>query len=229
MGTPDTLRFRRVPVTQGFGATPAAGIGGLIADPLDTQQASASEIAPEVGPRHLDCAGGDQNKESTGDAVNVRGGAAVVQLCLASAERPMASGAATQKGDAAPAAEVDGKLRRGLDLPTSAHPAATPRKTLRERLRRPLLIVLPGDTGRRRRGVLSGRGALRLDRRCLRPRGEGIGQRPGWRPSGRNCRQGQSARPARPAPVPDRPGAIPDRGRSGRGAARQRPSADRRA
>ena len=55
----------------------------------------------------------------------------------------MTSGIAIQKGDAARLAEVDGKLRRAPDLPTSDHPAATPKKTLRERLRRPLLIVFP--------------------------------------------------------------------------------------
>ena len=39
--------------------------------------------------------------------------------------------------------EVDSKLRGTPDLPTSERPVAVPRKTLRERLRRPLLIVLP--------------------------------------------------------------------------------------
>jgi membrane fusion protein, multidrug efflux system len=39
--------------------------------------------------------------------------------------------------------EVDAKSRRTPDLPTSDLPAAMPRETLRERLRRPLLIVFP--------------------------------------------------------------------------------------
>jgi len=141
MGTPDTLRFRRFPVTQGSGATPAVGIGALTADPLVTKQ--AAEIVSEAGLRHLDSAEGDRNKAATAEAGNVQGGASVMQFSLAPSEHPTTSGVAVQKGDAAPIAEIDGKLRRALDLPASAHPAAAPKKPLRERLRRPLLIVFP--------------------------------------------------------------------------------------
>ena len=152
-----------------------------------------------------------------------------MRLYLAPTERPMTAGIGIQERDVARLAEVDAKLSRTPDLPAPDRPAATPKKTLRERLRRPLLIVVSGRAGRRRRGVLSGRGALRHDGRRFRPRGEGIGQRPRCRPGGRNCRQGQSARPTGPAAVPGRSRTISDCGRSGRGAARQRPSADRRA
>jgi len=77
MGTPDTFRFRRVPVTQTSGAIPAVGFGAVVADPLETKQ--ATEVVSEVGPRHLDCAESDRTKEVTSDSGNVRGGAAVVQ------------------------------------------------------------------------------------------------------------------------------------------------------
>jgi membrane fusion protein (multidrug efflux system) len=53
------------------------------------------------------------------------------------------SGITTQKNEAAPLTEVDVRLRRAPDLPTSDRPAAAPKKTLGERLRRPLLIVFP--------------------------------------------------------------------------------------
>src|SRR4051794_18668620 len=48
----------------------------------------------------------------------------------------MTSGIAIHDGNA-------GQLRRTLDWPASDHPAATPKETLRERLRRPLLILFP--------------------------------------------------------------------------------------
>jgi membrane fusion protein, multidrug efflux system len=141
MGSPDTFRFRRVPVTQTSGAIPAVGFGAAVADPLETKH--ATEIVSEVGLRHLDCAESDRTKEVTSDSGNVRGGAAVVQLCLAPTDGPTTSGIAIRKSDAAPLAEVAGKLGRALDSPTSDHPAAIPKKTLRERLRRPLLIIVP--------------------------------------------------------------------------------------
>jgi membrane fusion protein (multidrug efflux system) len=53
------------------------------------------------------------------------------------------SGITTQKNEAAPLTEVDVRLLRAPDLPTSDRPAAAPKKTLGERLRRPLLIVFP--------------------------------------------------------------------------------------
>ncbi len=55
----------------------------------------------------------------------------------------MASGIAIHEADAGQRADVDAKLGRTLDRPASDGPAAMPKKTLRERLRRPLLIFFP--------------------------------------------------------------------------------------
>ena len=54
----------------------------------------------------------------------------------------MQSDLAPLEGKARQVVEFDAKLRRTLDLPVPPHPAI-PRKTLRERLRRPLLILFP--------------------------------------------------------------------------------------
>ena len=67
MGTPDTLRYTRIPLTHGSGIIPAVGFGTLIPDPVATKQ--ATETALEVGFRHLDCAERYRNEEAVGDAM----------------------------------------------------------------------------------------------------------------------------------------------------------------
>ena len=152
-----------------------------------------------------------------------------MQSLAASPGSSMTSDIAIHESDAGQLAEV----RRQVEPNARPSRVRPPRRGAKEdtagAAASPAVDPLSDPTGCRRHGVLSRRGALRLDGRCLRPRGEGIGQRPGCRPGGRNCRQGQSARPAGPAPVPDRSGAVPDCRRSGRGAARHRASPDQRA
>jgi diketogulonate reductase-like aldo/keto reductase len=65
--TPDTLRFMKIPLTNGSGAMPALGFGTLIPDPLATKQ--ATKTALEVGFRHLDCAERYRNEDAVGDAM----------------------------------------------------------------------------------------------------------------------------------------------------------------
>jgi len=67
MASPDTLRYTRIPLTNGSGAIPAVGFGTLIPDPLATKQ--ATKTALEVGFRHLDCAERYRNEEAVGDAI----------------------------------------------------------------------------------------------------------------------------------------------------------------
>jgi membrane fusion protein, multidrug efflux system len=55
----------------------------------------------------------------------------------------MTSGIALQEGQVGPLAEVDARLSRTLDRPTDRHGVKAPKKALRERLRRPLLILFP--------------------------------------------------------------------------------------
>jgi membrane fusion protein (multidrug efflux system) len=57
--------------------------------------------------------------------------------------RPVASLIAHNEASAAQLVEVDGKASQELDGPASGHRAVMPKKTLLERLRRPLLIVFP--------------------------------------------------------------------------------------
>jgi membrane fusion protein, multidrug efflux system len=73
----------------------------------------------------------------------VEGGAPLMRLYLAPANRPMTTGIGIQERDVARLADIDVKLRRTPDPPTSDRPVAMPRRTLRERLRRPLLFVFP--------------------------------------------------------------------------------------
>jgi diketogulonate reductase-like aldo/keto reductase len=67
MATPDTLRFTKIPLSDGSGAMPALGFGTLIPDPLATKQ--ATKTALEVGFRHFDCAERYRNEEAVGDAM----------------------------------------------------------------------------------------------------------------------------------------------------------------
>jgi diketogulonate reductase-like aldo/keto reductase len=67
MGTPDTLRYTKLPLTDGSGAMPALGFGTLIPDPLATKQAIATAL--EVGFRHFDCAERYRNEQAVGDAM----------------------------------------------------------------------------------------------------------------------------------------------------------------
>ena len=66
MGT-DTLRYTKLPLTDGSGAMPALGFGTLIPDPLATKQAIATAL--EVGFRHFDCAERYRNEQAVGDAM----------------------------------------------------------------------------------------------------------------------------------------------------------------
>jgi len=67
MATPDTLRYRAIPLAHGTGAMPALGFGTLIPDPLTTTQ--AIKTALEVGFRHFDCAERYRNEHAVGDAM----------------------------------------------------------------------------------------------------------------------------------------------------------------
>ncbi|MGO9472055.1 MAG: aldo/keto reductase [Rhodomicrobium sp.] len=67
MAPPDTLRYRRIPLTHGSGAMPALGFGTLIPDPLATTQ--ATKTALEVGFRHFDCAERYRNEHAVGEAI----------------------------------------------------------------------------------------------------------------------------------------------------------------
>ena len=67
MASPDTLRYTRIPLTDGSGAIPAVGFGTLIPDPRATEQ--ATKTAFEVGFRHLDCAERYRNEAAVGDAM----------------------------------------------------------------------------------------------------------------------------------------------------------------
>ncbi len=67
MAAPDTLRYAKIPLTNGSGAIPALGFGTLIPDPLTTQQ--AVKTALEVGFRHFDCAERYRNEQAVGDAL----------------------------------------------------------------------------------------------------------------------------------------------------------------
>ena len=67
MATPDTLRYKKMPLNNGSGAIPAVGFGTLIHDPLATKE--ATKTALEVGFRHFDCAERYRNEEAVGDAM----------------------------------------------------------------------------------------------------------------------------------------------------------------
>ncbi len=66
-----------------------------------------------------------------------------MQLNFEPPGHPMTSNIATHEASTALLAEVDAKLSRAPDRPVSSHPPALPKKTLRERLRRPLLFLVP--------------------------------------------------------------------------------------
>jgi diketogulonate reductase-like aldo/keto reductase len=67
MGTLETLRYTKLPLTGGSGAMPALGFGTLIPDPLATKQAITTAL--EVGFRHFDCAERYRNEQAVGDAM----------------------------------------------------------------------------------------------------------------------------------------------------------------
>jgi len=67
MATPDTLRYRTIPLVHGSGAMPALGFGTLIPDPLVTKQ--ATKAALEAGFRHLDCSERYRNEGAVGEAM----------------------------------------------------------------------------------------------------------------------------------------------------------------
>jgi len=139
MGTPNTLRFRRMAPVDGSDSIPALGSGAETLDPLAAKP--ATDAPGEVALRLLDGAERASSKESVGDGD--AGSAVVAQSRLAPTDSPMTSGNGILERRAAPVAEVEAKLRPARDLEISDRPAAMPKKTLRERLRRPLLIVFP--------------------------------------------------------------------------------------
>ena len=67
MGTPDMLRYAKIPLNNGSGAMPAVGFGTLIPDPTATKQ--ATKTALEAGFRHFDCAERYRNEEAIGEAM----------------------------------------------------------------------------------------------------------------------------------------------------------------
>jgi membrane fusion protein (multidrug efflux system) len=66
-----------------------------------------------------------------------------MQPYLVPAGSSMTSDIAIDESHAEQLVEVDAKLSRTIDRPAPARPAAIPKKTLRERMRRPLLILFP--------------------------------------------------------------------------------------
>ena len=105
----------------------------------------------------------------------------------------MTSGLAIHEGRAAQLAELDAGLDRTLGPSRVQPPRVVPKIALRERLRRPLLILFPVLLVAAGAAYYLAERALRFDGRRLRPRGEGVDQRPGCRAGGRHRRQGQSA------------------------------------
>jgi membrane fusion protein (multidrug efflux system) len=114
----DTLRYRSIPLTHGSSAMPAVGFGPLVSESPAIKH-GAGNLAG-AGVRRLDRGEGPSNDDS-----------------------PITSRNGVHESLTARVAEADGKLSRAPERPKSDHPGATPRKTLRERLRRPLLIVFP--------------------------------------------------------------------------------------
>jgi diketogulonate reductase-like aldo/keto reductase len=74
---PDGLRYSRIRLAHGQGATPAVGFGTLIPDLAATKP--ATKAALEVGFRHLDCAERYRNEEAVGDAMREMFEAGTVQ------------------------------------------------------------------------------------------------------------------------------------------------------
>jgi membrane fusion protein, multidrug efflux system len=68
---------------------------------------------------------------------------AAMQPHLAPAATSMTSGTAIDEANVGQLAEIDARLSRTLDRPASRHRAAVPKMPLRQRLRRPLLILFP--------------------------------------------------------------------------------------
>ena len=66
-----------------------------------------------------------------------------MQSHFSSPDSLMTSGIAIHEGSAEQLTKVDAKLSRTPEHPVSDRPAAMPRKALRERLRRPLLVLVP--------------------------------------------------------------------------------------
>ena len=66
-----------------------------------------------------------------------------MQSCIAPPGPSVSSDTAIHAVNLKPLVELDAKPRRSLDRPVSDYVATTPRKSLRERLRRPLLIIFP--------------------------------------------------------------------------------------
>src|SRR6201987_4298877 len=63
----DTLRYTRIPLTNGSGKIPAVGFGTLIPGPVATRQ--SAKTALEAGFRHLDCSERYRNEEAVGEAM----------------------------------------------------------------------------------------------------------------------------------------------------------------
>ena len=67
MAAPDPLRYAKIPLTHGFGASPVLGFRTLITDPLATRQ--ATKAALEARFRHFDCSERYRNEQAVGDAM----------------------------------------------------------------------------------------------------------------------------------------------------------------
>ena len=74
---------------------------------------------------------------------NANGITAAMQPHSTPAATSMTRGIAIDEAKVGQLAEVDGRLSRTLDRPASRHRAAVPKMPLRQRLRRPLLILFP--------------------------------------------------------------------------------------
>ena len=170
--------------------------------------------------------------------------AGAVQAHFTTAVTSMTSGTELSQGNAAQPVEVDAKAIETPDREISdrppvvprktlwgwlRRPPAVPRETLRGRLRRPLLILFPI--------LLAAVGAayylaeepyVSTDDAFVRAAKESINARVAGQAVEIAVRDNQRVQQGQ-APVPDRSGTLPDCGRSGRGAARQRASPNRRA
>src|SRR6516165_3762254 len=63
----DTLRYTKIPLTNGSGVIPALGFGTLIPDPIDTKRATT--VALEAGFRQFDSSERYRNEKEVGEAM----------------------------------------------------------------------------------------------------------------------------------------------------------------
>src|SRR6201987_3803849 len=63
----DSLRYTKIPLTNGSGVIPALGFGTLIPDPIDTKRATTAAL--EAGFRQLDASERYRNEQEVGEAM----------------------------------------------------------------------------------------------------------------------------------------------------------------